>query len=279
MTDNAKKWIWVSVGAVTLGTGGFFLFKAIKNKISQIKSNLDSPDATNTGDNRTYSPRNSSGSTANPFKTKAEVLAFQQWVINTKGDKTILGGGGASGFGDDGLWGSKTASAWAKYGTDYKSSSQGGSSSANSWSSTDGAALQELTDRLDYDYNQDTDEISYTDGKEDIYWFPAGRDTSKGYVRVSFKEGGSMVIVKRKANNYGVIESYGEKSGNWKKTSTGWEFSLSGKNYPSQYGGQYIVTSLFTLMKDAGFYSWTDSSFVPFTHDISINKDWQSPLL
>jgi hypothetical protein len=281
MTDNAKKWIWVSVGAITLGTGGFFLFKAIKNRINRSGQNndSDSPNATNTGANTSYSRRNSTGSTANPFKTKAEVLAFQQWVINTKGDKKILGGGGTSGFGDDGDWGTNTASAWAKYGNDYKTSSQGAGSSANTWSATDGASLDELNDRLDYDYNQDTEEVSYGDGKEDFYWFPAGKDATNGYVRVTFKEGGSMIIEKRKYNSYYSVESYGAKNGEWKKTSTGWDFSLGGKNYPSQYSGQFIVTSLFTLMKDAGFYSWTDSSFVPFLNESSINNDWQKSLL
>lgn len=49
----------------------------------------------------------------------ADVLAFQQWVVNTKGDKTILGKGGKSGFGDDGVIGPKTISAWTKYGKEF----------------------------------------------------------------------------------------------------------------------------------------------------------------
>lgn len=47
------------------------------------------------------------------------ILDFQQWVINTKKDKTILGGGGSTGFGDDGKWGGKTQGAWAKYKEEY----------------------------------------------------------------------------------------------------------------------------------------------------------------
>jgi hypothetical protein len=49
----------------------------------------------------------------------ADVLAFQQWVVNTKGDKTILGKGGRSGFGDDGVIGPNTISAWTKYGKEF----------------------------------------------------------------------------------------------------------------------------------------------------------------
>jgi hypothetical protein len=58
--------------------------------------------------------------TANPFTTKPELIAFQQYVINTKGDKTILGKGGSTGFGDDGSWGRNSAAAYDKYGVDYQ---------------------------------------------------------------------------------------------------------------------------------------------------------------
>lgn len=53
-----------------------------------------------------------------PLQPK-DVLGFQQYVINQLGDKTILGKGGPSGFGDDGKYGPKTTAAWAKYGKDY----------------------------------------------------------------------------------------------------------------------------------------------------------------
>ena len=105
---------------------------------------------------------------SNPFSTKAELLAFQQWVINVKGDKTILGSGGASGFGDVGLWGRKSAQAWKKYGNDYKnanlSSTMGGGanttsgSGSSSWSSSDLSASLELQDRVD-ELGYDTEDI------------------------------------------------------------------------------------------------------------------------
>ena len=65
--------------------------------------------------------------------SKAKVLAFQQWVINTKKDKTMLGRGGASGYGDDGIWkaGGKTDAAWTKYGAEYKGSGGSGGSTTD----------------------------------------------------------------------------------------------------------------------------------------------------
>ena len=61
----------------------------------------------------------SSGESKSSGKPK-NIKGFQQWVINTKGDKSILGKGGDSGYGDDGVWGTKTASAWNKYGGEYQ---------------------------------------------------------------------------------------------------------------------------------------------------------------
>lgn len=47
-------------------------------------------------------------------QTKDEIIKFQNWVINTKKDKTILGKWGA-----DGDWGDLSEKAWKKYGSSY----------------------------------------------------------------------------------------------------------------------------------------------------------------
>ena len=51
--------------------------------------------------------------------TYKEIKKFQQYVINVKGDKSVLGTGGDSGYGDDGKWGKRTNVAWDKYGKSY----------------------------------------------------------------------------------------------------------------------------------------------------------------
>jgi len=57
-----------------------------------------------------------------PTQTKPEnVRNFQRFVITKMEDKTILGGGGQSGYGDDGSWGPKTKKAWEKYKDQYDS--------------------------------------------------------------------------------------------------------------------------------------------------------------
>ena len=125
---DKKKIALLSVGALVLGVSGYFAYRGIRKFISNLGNkddmNTPKPSEGNVGSTPTAS------TSSNPFSTKAELLAFQQWVINVKGDKTILGSGGASGFGDVGLWGRKSAQAWKKYGNDYKnanlSSTMGG---------------------------------------------------------------------------------------------------------------------------------------------------------
>ena len=124
--------IWSGI-ALIAGVGVYFLVKRFR-KPSDSSSDagaVNNPPAESPGD----APAGPSGNTPKPpaeLDTKDKVLAFQQWVINTKKDKTILGSGGASGYGDDGIWksGGKTDAAWTKYGAEYKSS--GGSSGSGS---------------------------------------------------------------------------------------------------------------------------------------------------
>lgn len=81
----------------------------LKEEIDDLKdqlANINTPSS---------SGGSSSGGSSSGGNRPDDILAFQQWVINTKKNKTILGSGGASGYGDDGLWGSKTAAAWKKY--------------------------------------------------------------------------------------------------------------------------------------------------------------------
>jgi hypothetical protein len=120
---KSNKVIYIA-GAVVLGIGAYFGYQWWKKRQSGTTNNnqpqlppVSEPNVDlGSGSGSSSSP---SSTISNPFKTTAELLAFQQWVINTKKDKTILGTGGASGFGDDGKWGSKSANAWTKYGSEY----------------------------------------------------------------------------------------------------------------------------------------------------------------
>jgi hypothetical protein len=94
----------LSVLAVA-GIGLYFVLRS-KPKNSNPELDLDAND---------LSPLPSSPTASNEVDQPNNVLEFQEWVILVKKDKTILGSGGASGFGDDGKFGSKTQLAWKKY--------------------------------------------------------------------------------------------------------------------------------------------------------------------
>lgn len=119
------------------GVIGYVIYRRYKKKKDEMPTigggtGAEFIPAPSTGGSSGGGSTSSSGSSSsgNPFATKEELIKFQQWVINTKGDKTILGKGGSTGFGDDGVWGSKSASAWAKYQSEY---TKGGATTSTSW--------------------------------------------------------------------------------------------------------------------------------------------------
>lgn len=103
------------------GVIGYLIYRSRKNKQNQGGSTTDAsnvfvPTPSSAPSPSSSSPSSSStSSSGNPFSTKDDLLKFQRWVIKTIGDKKILGKGGSTGYGDDGIWGSKSASAYAKY--------------------------------------------------------------------------------------------------------------------------------------------------------------------
>jgi len=121
MAQSKGKFILYLAGAGVLGALAYFGFKAWR-KTHPKDGNSGSPDQTPTATDVTKPTETTGGGspinyTTNPFKTKDEVKAFQQWIVNKYGK--ILGTSGSSKNGVDGLWGQKTASAWDKYGKAY----------------------------------------------------------------------------------------------------------------------------------------------------------------
>ena len=106
-TNSSNKNIYVIAGGVLLIIAGYFGFKWWQNRQTQTAPPPPPPPPSS-------AKPPSSAYTSNPFDNKAKLLAFQQWVINTKKDNTILGSEQADGF-----WGRKSATAWDKYGKEY----------------------------------------------------------------------------------------------------------------------------------------------------------------
>lgn len=120
MKTGTKIALWVT-GIAVVGVGGYFIWKSLKKKreekaneeIAKLNADKYKPIATASG-KPTTAQTFYVDQTANPFPDLMSLRMFQNWVINTKKDRAILGTGGA-----DGIWGKNTARAWAKYKDDW----------------------------------------------------------------------------------------------------------------------------------------------------------------
>jgi len=111
--------IYLFAGAIVVGIVGYFGYNWYKKRTESKSLDDKKPSETKVFNSPIETPQSSVVPTSNPFKTSDEVLKFQQWVINTKKDKSILGKGGSTGYGDDGKWGTNSGIAWDKYGKEY----------------------------------------------------------------------------------------------------------------------------------------------------------------
>ena len=112
---KTRKIILIGSAIVILGVAGYFGYKWWKDR--QQKKDEKPPDDSSGGSTDFGSGGGGSTTTitSNPFKTSDELKKFQQWVIDIKKDSSIL-----APYGADGKWGSRSASAWDKYGADYQ---------------------------------------------------------------------------------------------------------------------------------------------------------------
>lgn len=142
LTDSNKKiLVWSTIVAV-LGIGGYFGYKAFKKKkeesdakkkqeeedrLKALQESIAQQSSVSTSTNV-----GGGGQTASPFKSEAEIKAFQDWLdkkhplwINDNGTWKNLRVGTASepnrhvGGRGYGLYGSNTASAYSKWGGEY----------------------------------------------------------------------------------------------------------------------------------------------------------------
>lgn len=276
---DGKKIAIIGVSSVVLLTGGFFLYRAIKNIIDSKNDEKNSPPDIKSGGSSSSSSSskssgssssNSSSSTASkvPFKNKQEGDAFRKWV-NEKYPNYAK---------EIDLWlsgsynNSTITKAWVKYGAEYSkqgSVSTSSSSSSSEWSQNDFNAQKELYDRLN-DLNLDVD---YTANNQRWEW-----DTTNQYPTVYFQIYRNGVLVLEKQNkSYG--NRYAKQSGTWKKTANGWTFTFGGKTYNAPYSGSDLINTLWALMKDANYFSWSNGKFVPFDGNKSKRNKSQMEIL
>jgi len=246
-TGNNK--VYLIAGAVLLGVAGYFGYTWWKKRkdakdsgSSDTNINTGSSDTNiNTGSTQTPSGSGSTSAivpTSNPFKTQDEVLKFQQWVINTKKDKTILGTGGSTGFGDDGKWGSKSGSAWDKYGKEYLTGAGSGSGTQ-----VYADLEKDITTIISNQYN-------------------SGQKAEKTYLRSVALKYPDFV-----KNWAGAVRKRYETSG-----KQGTTFIFANEIYDSfqaeKHGSKYILGKK-ALKKDGKVYAFTEASRYSSTRDLS----------
>jgi hypothetical protein len=121
---------WLLIGTLVVGggIGAYFLLRKPKEEKEveddQPKDEEKKPDGSGSGSG-------SGSGTATPtapapLDSKEKITAFQNYVLTTKKDTTILGKSGA-----DGIWGNNSQKAWDKYGTEYSKKTPSSTPSSN----------------------------------------------------------------------------------------------------------------------------------------------------
>jgi len=274
---DGKKIIIIAVGILALTGVSLGVFAFTKSR--KLKKQNQGNDGVNTGGqgtpppppptneqptqqvnvdyNQPAPPVSSTPSGENPFATTDELKAFQKWVKDNKG----INIGGADGL-PDGIWGRGSKKAWADYSTEYTASlnptqapttTSTPPSDVNTWSSANYEAAQEMKNSLIYGGNS----VPQKDG-----YFEFNLTTASKTVYIKIYWNGLMSIEKYVYPNF-----YAAQWGNWKKTVNGWEFSIGGKVYKSDFNSYNIKDTFFRIAKDMNYLSWSDGSFVPMTRE------------
>ena len=270
---DGKKIAIISVSSVVLLTGGYFLYKAIKNILdsrgqngndeTDNSQNSSSPSSSSSSSSSSKKESSSSSSSKVPFKNTTEGNAFRKWVNEKYPDYAKEISLSLTGSYNN----SYITKAWNKYGQEYKNSTSATTSSSSDWSQNDYNAQKELFDRLN-DLNVD---VNYSTGNR-WEW-----DVTNGYPTVYFqiyKDG--LLVLEKQDKVYG--NRYAKQSGTWKKTASGWSFTFGGKTYKAPYSGSDLLNTLWGLMKDANYFT-SSGKFVPFDGNKSKRNKSQMEIL
>lgn len=111
---------WLLIGTLVVGggVGMYFLLRKPKDESLEDENLDEKKDVITTKDDsgsinvNVTKPKSSAPSELNSAE---KIKKFQEYVLNTKNDVTILGGSGA-----DGKWGANSQKAWDKYASDFK---------------------------------------------------------------------------------------------------------------------------------------------------------------
>lgn len=111
---------WLLIGTLVVGggVGVYFLLRKPKDESAEDENLDEKKDVITTKDDSgsiNVSVTKPKSSAPSELNSADKIKKFQEYVLNTKNDVTILGGSGA-----DGKWGANSQKAWDKYGADFK---------------------------------------------------------------------------------------------------------------------------------------------------------------
>lgn len=251
-----NKWIWISLGVAAGGTGLFFLGRFIKNKY--FTKGLDESDVLSGGrptpNPSVPSSSSSTGFPATPFTNNTEGNAFRGWVNDnypTYAREIDLDRTGAY---DNNY----IRKAWAKYKAEYEQSLATGTPPVKP-SDNDWLKIRDILKGFNITYNFPTK-------------FQISAPNDRPRILIDFYREGLMVVQKDSAF---WTSLYDKVSGSWKVVSGNVVLSFNGKTYtitPSDNN------AMWTMLKDGGYLSVQDGSFVYFEGQEDANMYQQTKM-
>jgi hypothetical protein len=251
-----NKWVWISLGVATGGTALFFLGRFIKNKY--FPNPLDEKDISNTGrptQGGTPSTSTSAGLPPTPFTNTTDGNAFRGWVNDNYPAYAQEIDLDRTGQYDN----SYIRKAYVKYGAEYQQSLSMGSGTATAKPTiADFTKLSALVGAFPKLVNDSTK-------------LQIATSNDRPRILIDFYPEGLMVVQKDSSFWSSV---YAKVSGSWK--------IQNGNAVLDFNGGIYTLTptdnnAIWGMLKDGGYLSVQDGSFIPFVEDANMYQQTQMP--
>jgi hypothetical protein len=245
---DGKKIALISLGAIVLGVGGYFGFKAIKKLINPANENQGNDSSGSSGS--ISSSTNSTSLPPTPFKNTTEGNAFRGWVNDNYPSYARQIDLDRTGAYDN----SYIRKAWAKYGNEYKNSQSGmggvgTNMTTNSPSSFDFVTLKSLLNNFHKPVSDD-DKLQIATSSD------------RPRILMDFYPNGAMVVQKD-ANWYSPV--YAKTSGQWAITNNQAKLNLGGQTATIT---QADNNAIWTILKATNYLNPQNSQFVPFDQDV-----------
>jgi len=249
-----NKWIWISLGVATGGTALFFLGKFIKDKY--FTNPLDEKDllsGSRPTQGGTASTSSSSGFPPTPFTNTTEGNAFRGWVNDNYPAYAQEIDLDRTGEYDN----SYIRKAYAKYGVDYQESLTSGGVVSKP-TQADFTLLKSLVGAFPKEVNTSTK-------------LQIATSSDRPRILIDFYNEGLMVVQK---NSSIWSPIYDKVSGSWKVQNGNAILDFNGKQYTLKTNDNNQVWS---MLKDGGYLSVQDGSFIPFEGEGSMYQQTQMP--